>query len=189
MLTILDEFLSLHTVIWLMPIMFMFHDLEEIVTVEAWLLRNRSDLERVLPSRIYKSMEKQFSMETASFAVAVSFMLLGVSFATVWAGAVLDLGGSMLPFSGALAVFFIHAFMHVGQALVLGRYTPGVVTSMLLVLPYSAYAYYRLLSDGLLTWKLVLLGLPVGFLLAAPLLLLGHWVGKRITHHKNVVEM
>lgn len=177
------------TAIWLLPIMFMFHDLEEIVTVEGWLLRNRSDLARLLPARIYKSMESQFSMDTMSFAIAVSFMLLGVAFATVWAGAALDLGGSMLSFAAALAVFFLHAFMHIGQALVLRRYTPGVVTSILLVIPYSAYAYYRLLSEGLFTWKLVLLGVPVGFLCAVPLLLLGQWAGKRIGSHKNFVEM
>lgn len=189
MIEMLDEVLSVHTVIWLLPIAFMFHDLEEIVMVEAWIKKNRADLHNRLPARIIRVIERDLSMETASFAVAVCFMLLGVSIATVWAGVSLDRGGSMLPFAAALAVFFVHAFMHMGQALVLRRYTPGVLTSIAIVLPYSVYAYHRLLADGVLTWKLAALGVPVGFICAAPLLLLGHWVGKHVNMNKNSVEL
>jgi hypothetical protein len=182
MIEILDQLISIHTVIWLLPIAFMFHDLEEIVTVEAWMQRNRADLHKRLPARIVKAVERDLSMETASFAVAVSFMLLGVSLSTVWAGISLDHGGSMLPFAGALAVFFVHSFTHMGQAIALRRYTPGVVTSIVIVLPYSVYTYYRLVADELLTWKMAALGFPVGLICAAPLLLLGHKVGKRINN-------
>ncbi|CAM2858771.1 HXXEE domain-containing protein [Paenibacillus sediminis] len=180
MITWLDHLLSIHTVIWLFPIAFMFHDLEEIVMVESWMKRNRAHLYNLLSARMVNVMERNFSMSTASFAVAVSVMLIGVSYAAVSAGLSVDHGGSMLPFAGALAVFFLHAFTHIGQAIYVQRYTPGVLTSIIIVLPYSVYAYYRLFGDSLITWKIALLGIPVGFLCGALLLSIGHFTGRLI---------
>ncbi|WNQ12262.1 HXXEE domain-containing protein [Paenibacillus aurantius] len=176
----LNQVLSLHTVIWLLPIVFMFHDLEEIVTVEPFMRRNRMEIEKRLPSGIGKRLNKIFGMRTGSFAVAVGFMLLGVSFCTVWAGIALDQGGSLLPFAAALAVFFAHSFTHLGQSVLLRRYTPGVATAVLLVLPYSIYAYYRLFSADLLTWATAELGLLLGVGGVIPLLWLGHKTGTRL---------
>jgi hypothetical protein len=178
MIESLDRFLSLHSVIWLLPIAFMFHDLEEIIMIEAWMQRNREDLHNLLPGRILKWMEKGFSVQTSSFAVAVTFILFGISFCSVWAGVVLEQGGSMLPFAGALAIFFVHAFTHIGQSVILRRYTPGVVTTIIIVIPYSVYTYYRLISEGILTWKMSALGLPLGIVCVIPLLWLGHKTGK-----------
>jgi hypothetical protein len=167
-------------VIWLFPIAFMFHDLEEIIMVEAWFRRNRADLGRMLPARIAASLERNFSHSTAEFAVAVCFMLAGIAFSTIWAGLEPGRGGGMLLYAGALDVFFLHGFFHLGQAAILRRYTPGSVTSVLLVLPYSLWAFSRLLSEGLLEWKTIGLGLPVGILIVVPLLLAGHWAGKAV---------
>lgn len=50
-----------------------------------------------------------------------------------------------------LALFFAHVFTHIGQAVYLGKYTPGVITSIILVFPYCLYAYYRLLGEAVIT--------------------------------------
>ncbi|MGE8207805.1 HXXEE domain-containing protein [Heyndrickxia sp. NPDC080065] len=68
-----------------------------------------------------------------------------------------------------LAIFFLHAFTHLGQAIYLKSYTPGVMTSIILILPYSFYTYYRLLSSDIITTTdLVWSGLSI--LITGPLL-------------------
>ena len=81
------------------------------------------------------------------------------------------------PFLAFLALFFIHVFAHTGHAIYLKRYTPGVITSIILVLPYCLYTYYRLLEGSLITigdiyWS------SVGMLVGAPFLFI-HLVRRR----------
>ncbi|QPA32310.1 HXXEE domain-containing protein [Thermaerobacillus caldiproteolyticus] len=68
-----------------------------------------------------------------------------------------------------LAIFFAHVFTHIGQTFYLKKYTPGVITSIILVLPYSLYAYYRLLkeqviSGGDILWSILGMCIAVPFL-------------------------
>ncbi len=56
-----------------------------------------------------------------------------------------------LLYLAVLAIFFFHLFTHLGQTIYLEMYTPSVVTIVLGVLPYSIYAYYRLLDDSVVS--------------------------------------
>ncbi|MEF2248038.1 HXXEE domain-containing protein [Paenibacillus sp. IITD108] len=73
----------------------------------------------------------------------------------------------------------MHVLTHVGQSIYLRMYTPGVVSAVILVLPYTLYLFTRLIREELITWELILLSIPVGFLII-PIVLLGHELGKRI---------
>ena len=74
------------------------------------------------------------------------------------------------PFLVALAIFFLHVFTHVGQAILLRMYTPGVTTSVLLVLNYSLYTSYRLIGSGTVGWDDIIPSLVLASLLLPPLL-------------------
>jgi hypothetical protein len=167
----------LATVLLLFPIVFMLHDLEEIVTVERYLTNNRSMLESRLPGWAYRFMKPSLAMTTHKFTVNVIFVYLLILLVTLPA-----LFFSYYSFYlAALHVFFLHVFTHVGQSLLVRRYTPGVVTAVCLVLPYSVWAYLFLYHHHILTLdtgKQSVLLLAVGLPAALGLLL---WARKKQT--------
>lgn len=58
-------------------------------------------------------------------------------------------GIGMLFYITTLSGYFLHAFVHLGQSLVLPEYTLGLVTAVLLVIPTSLYLYLGLLVTHL----------------------------------------
>ncbi|OME33935.1 HXXEE domain-containing protein [Paenibacillus odorifer] len=155
------EWLSVHidivSLLWLLPILFMFHDFEEILTIEAWGAKYRTKLEAAIPSFMRKTYHSMLQMTTRNFAMDVLFVYILI--VTVTCIAVFF--SNYLLYLAVLAVFFLHVFTHLGQTIYLKVYAPGVVTAVLVVLPYSLYAYYRLLNDNLVSlgdigWSLLL---------------------------------
>lgn len=89
------------------------------------------------------------------------------------------------PYLAVLAVFLLHVFTHLAQTIVLKLFTPGVVTAVLIAFPYSLYAFYRLLHDGVVSeadmgWSLLLM------LILTPPLVWG--LMKKRTRHKQSQE-
>lgn len=62
-------------------------------------------------------------------------------------------------------------FTHLGQAFYLRKYTPGVITSIILVLPYSSYTYYRLLKEQVISGTDILWS-TIGAFIIVPILFL-----------------
>lgn len=159
------HFLSL---LWMFPIIFMLHDFEEIITIEHWIVRHGERVQSSLPPFARKLYQASFQMNTLNFAkdvLAVFIVLVTVTVLAVFYS-------FYLPFIAALHLFFLHVFTHAFQSVYFKMYTPGVLTSIALVLPYSIYAYYRLLTDNIieprdLPWGLLLLliALPPALLL------------------------
>lgn len=140
------------SVFWLFPILFMFHDFEEILTVEKWTKENKEQVLAALPQSIRKYFYSSFKMTTLQFAQDVFWVYLSITAAAIIA-VIFSFYYIFLVF---LAIFFAHAFTHIGQAFILKKYTPGVITSILLVLPYSLYAYYRLLMEQVISGEDIL---------------------------------
>jgi hypothetical protein len=162
------DWLSVHinevSLLWLLPILFMFHDFEEILFVEAWSTSKGKRVDAVLPPFMRKMYTSMSHMTTRNFALDVLFVYILIVVVTCIA----VFFSYYLLYLAVLAVFFLHVFTHLGQTIYLKMYTPGVVTAVLVVLPYSLYAYYRLLEDSVVSvadigWSLlvVLLLLPL----------------------------
>lgn len=165
MIQYLNSHLSIESVLILFPIIFMFHDFEEILTVEQWMDKHRTRLESILPKWILKLVQTRFHITTLHFAKNVFWIFLVISLVSVFT----ILLHHYSIFLILLAVFFFHAFTHLGQAIFLKSYTPGVTTSIFLIIPYSIYAYYRLLTGNFITpYDLVWSGLSI--LITMPLL-------------------
>jgi len=58
-------------------------------------------------------------------------------------------GGRSTLFRGGLLAFGLHGFTHIASCLVAGRYTTGVVTSPLVVIPYWLWARRVLKQHGI----------------------------------------
>ncbi|GAA2813621.1 HXXEE domain-containing protein [Kribbella solani] len=107
------------------------HDLEELATMPSF---SRSpDLPQPLP--------KVLPMSGGEAATAIG--LTGVVMAAASAAGAAT-GGRSRFFQASLIGFGWHAGTHLAQSAVLRRYTPGLVTTPLVVIPYSVWAWRRL---------------------------------------------
>ncbi len=177
----MEQWFNTQTLIWLFPIMFVLHDFEEIIMVEKWMKRNSIVMSEKLPKRIADRVIKQFSMSTAQFAVAVLVIFLFVSSSTVMANQYVIQGllGNIHIFTIITITFFLHAFTHIGQSVILRSITPGVITSLIVIIPYSLVLYRSLLVNEVITREVIFVCLPFCFLIF-PVALLAHWIGKKV---------
>lgn len=175
MLDTLNGWFSVGTLLWLFPVMFMLHDFEEIIFIDGWWERHGAAALPRVPVFLRPRLMKIATMTSAQFAVAV--MLEFICFIPITYAAA-EQGWYLLILS-CNAVLFLHVFTHVGQSLFLGRYTPGVVTAVLLGIPYPLYLFYRLIHEDLISMGDIYRSLPFGLLLL-PLVLLGHELGRRV---------
>ncbi|SEN86930.1 Protein of unknown function with HXXEE motif-containing protein [Paenibacillus sophorae] len=144
----LNEAIGWPSLLWLFPVLFMFHDFEEILTVEAWAVKHRDKVLPAMPPFARKALSASFNCDTRQFAQDVLYV-----FTVIVASTVLAVFFSFyLPFLAALSLFFIHSFTHAFQALYLKMYTPGVWSAVLIALPYSAYTFYRYLAANIVDW-------------------------------------
>ncbi|MBN6188998.1 HXXEE domain-containing protein [Aneurinibacillus sp. BA2021] len=173
--------MDMYTWIWLFPIVFMLHDFEEIITVEAWLSKNKMKVYHMFPTffaRRQAMFDRRFAMKTVQFSVAVAWIFVLLSLITFYTSQSLAHGGSFLFYVAALHVLFGNVWTHVIQSIVLRGYTPGVVTAVVLVLPYSVYMYSRLLAEGYIDWSLIWSALPLSIVLL-PLIFFGLLLGRK----------
>ena len=122
--------------VWLFPLIFILHDMEEIVGLGWWLDRNREML-----SERYPFVLKTYrNFSTAGFAFAVYEELvicLVICVGAVFTDSVLLWG----IWFGGLVGCALHFVIHIGQSVVVRQYIPAVATSVL-CLPASVWLIY-----------------------------------------------
>lgn len=177
----MEQWIDVQTLIWIFPIMFILHDFEEIILVEKWMSENSKKVCERLPRKIANRVIRQFSMTTVQFAVAVLVIFIFVSGTTIMANQYLIKGliFYIYPFIIVTLIFFLHAFTHIAQSFFLGSITPGAITSVIIIIPYSAVLYNALMINEIITWKVIFIILPFG-LLFIPIVLFAHWIGKKV---------
>lgn len=177
----MEQWLNVQTLIWLFPIIFIFHDLEEIIMVEKWMLKNSNSIYIRLPKKMADRVINQFSMSTAQFAVAVFVIFLFVSSSTYLASQYIHHAplGNIYLFTVMIMVFFLHVFTHVGQSIFLRSITPGVVTPVVIVFPYTIVLLISLFKNQVITWNTIYVSIPFT-LFILPVLFFAHWIGKKV---------
>lgn len=162
---------SYRWLIWAGPLVFLVHDYEEILTVERWIQDNIHALPGIM-------RPLAASITTASFAASV--VILAFAFvACSWHGThALREGRTpwLALFCGAS--LFANAIGHIAQALVFGGYVPGVVTAVVVCIPFGLYGYARcrdarVIADRRRLLVLVIASLALQPFLAALVLQLG----------------
>ncbi|MGW4439678.1 HXXEE domain-containing protein [Streptomyces sp. NPDC004596] len=123
------------------------HDTEELVTVPRWVRTRLPELRERFP-RVPEAVWRRLgSADAREFTTAVAAM------AVVVASAAADghrTGGRSAVYQTALDAFGLHGVVHLAQAAVLRGYTPGSVTSPLVVIPFTLWARTRLRRAGVL---------------------------------------
>jgi hypothetical protein len=166
--------IDMHTLIWLFPISFMFHDFEEIIFWERWMNKNGGEIKRRVPIFLAKHVDTFVGKSTAQISLVVclifSLTVLSVFLATVY--------GTSSFFLLVSGMFFVHGFGHIGQSIVLRRYVPGVITSALIVIPYGLILSWRLIGAGMVDLSGLSIYLLLGAVLMAPFILSMHKAGE-----------
>ncbi|WP_329376355.1 HXXEE domain-containing protein [Streptomyces sp. NBC_01351] len=155
------------------------HDLEEVAAMAHWsrtrvpVLRERHPR---LPDRIWRRLE---AVDGREFATAVGCMGLVVAAA---AADGYRTGGRSAFYQDSLNGFGLHGLVHLAQAAATRGYTPGVVTSPLLVVPFTLWARGRLRRAGVLRPTRPR-ELARGLALAGAATVAAHAVARRIRSH------
>jgi hypothetical protein len=166
---------SISTLIWMGLLAFACNDGEELLTVEAWIRKNRERY-RMAPEALMLNLNKPI---TAQFAVAVAVVGSVVLTATlVGAREFAETGRLHGLFVAVLAVLFLDGIKHILFAIYLRQYASGVLSAALVQVPYTVYAFHRFLVAGLLTWSEILRDGVIGLVLVFPVLMLGFALGR-----------
>lgn len=135
------------SILWLLPVVFMIHDFEEIVMMKPWAARNVGGLQRRFPRLASRLVPAIGRLSTGGFAVAVAEEFLLLSALTLLAVEY----NLFALWTGLLLAFFVHLLVHVGQFLVFRRYVPVIFTSLPAAV-YCVVAARELTAKGLVDW-------------------------------------
>lgn len=130
----------MHIIIWLFPILFIFHDFEEIIFMQSWLNKNKLYLSNKFPKLSKKLLAHFDDITTETFAASVAeeFILISIvtilSYTTNWFNL----------WIGLFLAFTIHLIIHCIQILIIRRYIPAIVTSVI-CLPICTYIIKKVL--------------------------------------------
>ncbi len=146
------------TIVWLLPIVFMFHDFEEIIFFKSWIAKNKKTLSKRFPklSRRLLGRFENLSVQAFSLAVAEEFVLL--SLVTVLS-VVFE---SYLFWFGIFMGFFIHLLIHLIQWFVFRKYIPAIFTSIISLI-YCFFALNFILRNNLFEKQEIIVWTFMGF--------------------------
>ena len=165
--------------IWLFPLLFIFHDLEEIIGFMPWIERN----EKLLAKKAVFILNTHKGLSTEGFALAVAeefvVVLLVSFFALICHTRLL-----YLIWLGGFVAFALHLVLHILQAIWIRRYIPALATSIL-CLPVSSIIIWK--TTALLhvnTIELLVFSL-IGILIVIVNLFFALWLGKQFSARLN----
>ena len=151
-----------------LPMLFIFHDLEEIIGMRIFLDRNEDMLQRRFPKihRLFRGTTN----EGFALAVAEEFVVFTIiALLALW----IDNQLVWNIWLGAFVGLTFHYVVHIGQAIVLRKYIPALATSII-CLPISIYILkqcFMLLTVDI--WQMI-----VGIVIVAVNLVCAHKMTK-----------
>ncbi len=167
-------------IIWLLPIVFMIHDFEEIIFFKSWISKNKDYLTKKYPKISKRFLLRMENLSTSAFALAVAEEFILLSLITV--GSVLF--DNYFLWLAAFMGFFIHLFVHLGQRIILKRYIPAVYTTFI-ALVYCVYALYKIISTNIFQISEIILWTIIGLGLAGANLLFAHKLAEKFNKNKT----
>ncbi|MFT3947620.1 MAG: HXXEE domain-containing protein [Agriterribacter sp.] len=161
--------MDLKLLVLILPLVFMFHDFEEIIFFKKWFKNNKDNLLRRFPKIATKILPHFENISTASFSLAVAEEFILLSAISVYA----VYNEIYLLWYGIFIGFFIHIIIHIIQWIIYRRYIPCIVTSFL-VLPYCIYTFVKINEWEIFTVNEQVIWGLLGFIIIVLNLLLAH---------------
>lgn len=130
--------LSFDRLLWLVPIFLALHNLEEAPFMEAW---SKKITLKVHPT-----------VTTRQFVVAVTFLTVEGVLLTYVGLEYLPKPTGYFLILGIQAIMLFNAFIpHIGSTIRFRMYSPGVITAVMINLPFSFYLFRRAFAENILT--------------------------------------
>lgn len=126
--------------VWLLPVLFMLHDFEEIVMAEAWGDRYKTKINKVWPKRQpfgLKYVNKSY--QTASFSIGVEVIFL---FYTLISFFSVLFNNYFLWYAIMIGLLLHFILLHIVMSIRFKGYVPGVITSVIFLFPNGWLLYY-----------------------------------------------
>ena len=158
-----------------LPLAFLLHDAEEVAVQHRWMENHSGALRQRFP-RLRQLLDRLQRLNTKAFALAAleEFIVLLCATACVLA----DVPFSLELWAALFLAFSLHLLLHLGQAVAVRGYVPGLVTSILL----SPFAAYGIFCISLVMSPLKMFALAVaGVAFVALNLRFAHWLGLKLT--------
>ena len=169
--------------IWLFPILFVFHDFEEIIGCKLFVAKNGAAITQRFPKIAF--IFNNFSTEGFALAVAEELVLILIICGLTFTG----IRVFNLLWLGTFIAFTLHMVVHIGQAIVLRKYIPAVATSILL-LPVCVWIAIECVRevDGSVV-EIVAYSLVAAIAVGANLFL-AHWFARKFNEwqHWKILE-
>jgi len=159
--------------IWFLPILFVFHDFEEIIGMRLWVTQNAANISQRFPqfSFIFRNLT---TTEGFALAVAEEFVLLLIICCLTFT----NIRAFNLLWLGVFITFTIHLVVHIVQSVVIRKYIPALGTTIL-VLPISIWLITNCIKETnfslieIVTYSIVaIVGVCINLFFA-------HWLAKR----------
>jgi hypothetical protein len=163
--------MKLDTFMWLLLVVFMFHEFEEIIMMKPWINKNAHDLQKRFPSFTSRFLPVIDRLSTSSFALAigVEFLLFGflIYFSVEYKLYAL--------WTSLLLVFTFHLIFHILSFMLYRKYVPVILTSILCV-PYCLYAWVFLKNSNVEYLKDIFQWLMIVVVIGAIIFIFALWV-------------
>jgi len=149
------------TILWLLPIAYFIHILEETPRFVPWAKR-------------YLSAPSTFAQFVLGNVIFMVYVLIAVGLAT-WYPSEWTLILGLSTAAWAFSNFLIHASL----TLYTGEYSPGVVTASALYAPITVYIYANFWGSGLVSTFDIIVSVIIGFAIMYVPTFIQVWRGKR----------
>ncbi len=167
---------TMNFMVWILPVIFMLHDFEEIIMAEVWGRHYKGRIAEVWPEWKPFGLKYIHNCQTPSFAIGVAaeFLLSSLIsfFSTVFQGYFIWYGA----FLGLILHFIL---IHILLCVRFKGYVPGIITSAVFLVPsiWTLYEADKILHYGIGTMLLACLcGILLTFVLFQVLhRLMGPW--------------
>lgn len=147
--------------VWLFPIIFIFHDMEEVIGFGLWLKNNKKILSEKYPGIL--NTYKDFSTEGFSLAVFEELVLC-IAFCVL--AFLLDIQALWYLWLGGFIACTLHFIIHIGQAILIKQYIPAIITSII-CLPISIFIIFKCFLTIQNAWWYVTIFIIVGIVIVA----------------------
>lgn len=123
---------TMNFIVWMFPIIFMLHDFEEIIMAEVWSKRYKREIDTAWPKRQPFGLNYIHFCQTPTFSIGVEVEFLLFSLISLFS---VIFRSYFLWYSAFLGVTLHLVFVHMFICIRFKHYVPGVITSIIFILP------------------------------------------------------
>jgi Protein of unknown function with HXXEE motif len=171
--------MNIQILMMMFPVVFMFHDFEELCFLESWIRKNADFLRNKFAGKNWLKLE---GYSTSALGITIMMMFLFVSLTSILS-VIFNL---YALFAAAMIFFALHNFFHIIQPIMLRRYIPAMGSSIITI-PYPLYVLHDMNRLNLFIWRdTIIFSMLFGTLTFTYLGVakrIGFWIDKRFNRY------